>query len=290
MKANEGHVKDLREWLVLRNFSAATVGAYTCALRQFLEWRESEGLGVRFAQEDARGYLLYRYDQGRRWQTINGDYSAMQKFYVHVLGVEWNVDHLPRPRKERSLPAVLSVEEVERLINAGKTYKHQVFMALLYGTGLRLSEALNLEIVHIDGARQQLRIVKGKGAKDRYVALADCLLEILRNYYRVYRPGKYLFNGKYRNNRWAARSAQHALEQARRAAGVERRVSPHVFRHCFATHHLEKGTNLVYLKEQMGHKNLKTTARYVHLCVNYHQQVNHPLKEMALKFRPQEAG
>lgn len=290
MKTKEGHVKDLRDWLVLRNFSASTVGAYTCALRQFLEWRASEGLGVRFAREDARRYLLYRYDQGRRWQTINGDYSAMQKFYVHVLGVEWKVDHLPRPRKERSLPAVLSVEELERLINAGKTYKHQVFMALLYGTGLRLSEALSLEIVHIDGARRQLRIIKGKGAKDRYVALPDCLLEILRAYYRVYRPGKYLFEGKYRNSHWAARSAQHALEQARRVAGVERRVSPHVFRHCYATHHLEKGTNLVYLKEQMGHKNLKTTARYVHLCVNYQRQVNHPLKEMALKFRPQEAG
>jgi site-specific recombinase XerD len=104
MKTKEGYVNDLREWLVLRNFSASTVGAYTCALRQFLGWRKSEGMGVTFAQEDARRYLLYRYDQGRRWQTINGDYSAMQKFYVHVLGVEWKVDHLPRPRKERSLP------------------------------------------------------------------------------------------------------------------------------------------------------------------------------------------
>lgn len=290
MKDIKGYEKDLREWLILRNYSVATIGAYGSALRQFLAWRQAEGLGVNFAQEDARSYLLHRYDQGRRWQTINGDYSAMQKFYVHVLDQKWNVDHLPRPRKEHSLPAVLSGEEVQKLINAGCTYKHQIFMALLYGTGLRLSEALGLELTHIDGHRQQIRVVKGKGAKDRYVALPQCLLELLRNYYRVYHPQRYLFNGKHKGTQWAQRSAQHAVEQARLQAGIGRTVSPHVLRHCYATHHLEKGTNLVYLKEQMGHKNLKTTARYIHLCANYHRQVCHPLAEMKLDLRPERAG
>lgn len=290
MKDIKGYEKDLREWLILRNYSVATIGAYGSALRQFLAWRQAEGLGVNFAQEDARSYLLHRYDQGRRWQTINGDYSAMQKFYVHVLDQKWNVDHLPRPRKEHSLPAVLSGEEVQKLINAGCTYKHQIFMALLYGTGLRLSEALGLELTHIDGHRQQIRVVKGKGAKDRYVALPQCLLELLRNYYRVYHPQRYLFNGKHKGTQWAQRSAQHAVEQARLQAGIGRTVSPHVLRHCYATHHLEKGTNLVYLKEQMGHKNLKTTARYIHLCANYHRQVCHPLADMKLDLRPERAG
>ena len=290
MKDIKGYEKDLREWLILRNYSVATIGAYGSALRQFLAWRQAEGLGVNFAQEDARSYLLHRYDQGRRWQTINGDYSAMQKFYVHVLDQKWNVDHLPRPRKEHSLPAVLSGEEVQKLINAGCTYKHQIFMALLYGTGLRLSEALGLELTHIDGHRQQIRVVKGKGAKDRYVALPQCLLDLLRNYYRVYHPQRYLFNGKHKGTQWAQRSAQHAVEQARLQAGIGRTVSPHVLRHCYATHHLEKGTNLVYLKEQMGHKNLKTTARYIHLCANYHRQVCHPLAEMKLDLRPERAG
>ena len=290
MKDIKGYEKDLREWLILRNYSVATIGAYGSALRQFLAWRQAEGLGVNFAQEDARSYLLHRYDQGRRWQTVNGDYSAMQKFYVHVLDQKWNVDHLPRPRKEHSLPAVLSGEEVQKLINAGCTYKHQIFMALLYGTGLRLSEALGLELTHIDGHRQQIRVVKGKGAKDRYVALPQCLLELLRNYYRVYHPQRYLFNGKHKGTQWAQRSAQHAVEQARLQAGIGRTVSPHVLRHCYATHHLEKGTNLVYLKEQMGHKNLKTTARYIHLCADYHRQVCHPLADMKLDLRPERAG
>jgi site-specific recombinase XerD len=128
----------------------------------------------------------------------------MRKFYEHVLGTSWEVEHLPRPRKERSLPSVLSKEEVSRLLNHGRTLKHQAFMALLYGTGLRLSEALNLHIVDID-----------------------------------------------------------------------------------ATHHLESGTTLVYLKEQMGHKNLKTTARYIHLSQEYHNRICHPLAELELILKEQ---
>lgn len=290
MKKHSAYVRELREWLILRNYSTSTINAYGSALRQFLVWREGEGMGVSFAQEDVRRYLLYRYDRGRRWQTINGDYSALQKFYVHVLDQPWNVDHLPRPRKERSLPTVLSMREVELLINAGRSLKHQVFMALLYATGLRLSEALSLELTHIDGQRRQLRVIKGKGAKDRYVNLPEALLELLRTYYRTYRPQKYLFNGKYGGTRWANRSAQYAIGQARRAARIERPVSPHVLRHCYATHHLENGTNLVYLKEQLGHKNLKTTARYVHLCVEYPRRVNHPLTKLQLRPRSTAAG
>ena len=146
-----------------------------------------------------------------------------------------------------------------------------------------------------------MRVVKGKGAKGRYVSLPDCLLKVLRNYYRAYRLEEYLFNGKYRGSRWPAlwnsrreystganRSAQHSLEQAQQAAGIERNVSPHILRHCYATHHLENGTNLVYLKEQLGHKHLKTTARYIHLCQSYHKRVAHPVASMEITFR-QEA-
>ncbi len=200
MKAQSAYAQDLREWLTLRNYSTSTITAYAGALRQFLTWRTRQGLGVTFAQENVRRYLLHRSDQGRRWQTINGDYSALQKFYTQVLDQRWNVDHLPRPHKERSLPPVLSMTEVERMINAGRTLKHQVFMALLYATGLRLSEALQLELRHIDGQRRQLRIVKGKGAKDRYVAVPEALLDVLRTYYRSYRPEKYLFKGGVKRN------------------------------------------------------------------------------------------
>lgn len=287
MSTHQEHLQQLQDWMELRNYSAATVSAYRCALRQFLEWREEEGFAGPFEQGEARRYLLSRYRSGKKWQTVNGDYSAMRKFYEHVLVQGWDVEHLPRPRKERALPAILSTEEVGRLISHGRTLKHQAFMALLYSTGLRLSEALCLRIADVDGNRQQLRVVKGKGAKGRYVSFPPCLLGVLRSYYRAYKPEGYLFNGKYRGSRWANRSAQHALQQAREAAGIERAVSPHVLRHCYATHHLENGTNLIYLKGQLGHKNLKTTARYAHLSQEYHKRVCHPLASMELSLKIQ---
>ncbi len=138
MEATRVYVEELANWLTLRNYRKATISAYSCALRQFLDWRTKEQCGVRISQEDARLYLLFRYKQGLRWQTINGDYSSMRKFFEHVLKQDWGVDHLPRSRKERSLPSILSEEEVVRLINSGSTLKHQVFMTLLYSTGLRL--------------------------------------------------------------------------------------------------------------------------------------------------------
>lgn len=285
MEAYQKHLFDFDAHLTLKNFSKATRSAYGCALRQFFAYRKQQDFQGDFTQEQARSYILYRYDQGLKWQTINGDYSAMYKFYREVLNLPWDVKHIPRPRKERSLPPILSQQEVQKVIEHGAIFKHQVFMALLYSTGLRLSEALDLKVEDVDGQRLQIRVVKGKGAKDRYVAIPACLLTLLRAYYRMYRPSKYLFNGKRQGHRWANRSAQWSIKTARDAAGVEREVSPHVFRHCYATHHLESGTNLVFLKGQMGHKHLKTTGRYISLCKSYQHQVNHPLAGMAIRYR-----
>ncbi len=204
----------------------------------------------------------------------------MFKFYRFVLKLSWDVEHIPRPRKERTLPAILSQEEVQKVIEHAATFRYQVFMILLYSTGLRLSEALNLRLRDIDGHRLQIHIVKGKGSKDRYIGIPECLLEILRSYYKAYRPEDLLFNGKISGQMWSCRAAQRCIQKARKSAGIQRSVTPHVFRHCYATHHLENGTNLVYLKEQMGHKHLKTTAKYIRLCKTYPQKVQHPLANM----------
>ena len=285
MSTYQKYLTDFDGHMTLRNYSLATRRAYGCALGQFFKWRDREGLSGPFTQDQARSYILSRHGRGLKWQTINGDYSSLFKFYREVLKQDWDVQHIPRPRKERSLPSILSKAEVQRLIEHGSTYKHQVFMSLLYGTGLRLGEALGLRLEDIDGERRQLRVIKGKGAKDRYVAIPDCLLEELRAYYRVYHPRHYLFNGKVLGQVWSQRAAQWSLNQARESAKIARRVSPHVLRHCYATHHLESGTNLVFLKEQLGHKHLKTTARYIHLCKSYPQQVQHPLADMAITYR-----
>lgn len=289
MRKKYGYVTELREWLTLRNYAINTVKSYCSSLRQFFIWHEAEELGPQIDADHVRRYLLHRHDQGRSWQTINGNYSVLQQFFINVLKRDWDVDNLPRPRGERSLPPILSIEEVGRLINAARGLKHRAFIALLYSTGLRLSEALALRITHVDGQRKQLRVVRGKGGKDRYVNLPECLLPVLREYYLEYHPVDYLFNGKVAGTTWSPRAAQYAIEVARREAGIAREVHPHLLRHCYATHHLEGGTNLVYLKDQLGHKDLKTTARYIRLCVEYPLQVNHPLARLQLA-RPQVQG
>ncbi len=286
MKDYQKHLIAFNSHLVLKNYSQATRKSYGGALRQFFEYRENQESTGPFTQDDARDYILYRYGQGRNWQTINGDYSALFHFYKKVLNMDWDVQHIPRPRKERTLPGVLSKESVKKIIGQGAIFKHQVFMTLLYCTGLRLSEALHLRLEDIDGARLQIHVVKGKGSKDRYVVIPVELLDLLRQYFRVYRPKEYLFNGKYAGCLWAKRSAQWSIQNASKASGVVQRVSAHVFRHCNATHHLEEGTSLVYLKDQLGHKSLKTTAKYIRLCKSYSKRVHHPIVGMGIEYRP----
>ena len=126
---------------------------------------------------------------------------------------------------------------------------------------------------------------KGKGSKDRYVEMPVELLNLLREYYRAYRPKEYLFTNQGKNARWPNRTAQHAIKTAKKSAAVLQRVTAHVFRHCYATHHLEGGTNLVYLKDQMGHSNLSTTAKYIRLCKEYPKRVNHPIVDMKIVYR-----
>jgi len=185
MKDYQKHLDAFDAHLTLKNFSKATRTAYGGALRQFLVYRIAQGSTGEFTQEQARAYILYRHNQNLAWQTINGDFSALFKFYKQVLKQDWDVDHIPRPRKEKSLPTLLSQASVQKMIEHAVTFKHQVFISLLYATGLRLSEALGLRLRDIDGERLQIRIVKGKGGKDRYVAMPEVLLDLLRDYFRA---------------------------------------------------------------------------------------------------------
>jgi len=139
------------------------------------------------------------------------------------------------------------------LIEHAPIYKHQVFLTFVYATGLRLSEALNIEFDDIDSDRLQIRVNKGKGNKDRIVQIPLCLIKLLRNYYRHYKPEKYLFNGLKNGNRYSMRAAQWSNIRARTLVGITKTASIHTLRHCYATHHIENGTDSVFLQEQLGH-------------------------------------
>ena len=279
-------IKKLDDFLVLGNYSQATRKSYVGAVRNFYKWCMLHVNDPDFDKPNAhRMYLIERSKKGLAWQTINGDYSAIKMLYTKVLGREWDMKKTPRPRKEKFLPTVLSQDQIKQLIDHGTMFKHQFFMLLLYSTGLRLSEALDLKLENINPVRLQVHVQRGKGNKGRYIVLPKSIVPILEAYLNYYQPGDYLFNGKYRSGRWSNRAAQECINQAILKGNLPKSISAHTLRHCYATHHLEKGTDLFTLQKQMGHKHLKTTARYVHLCTHHFQQIKHPVNNLCLRLK-----
>ncbi len=267
--------------MVLKNYSRSTRKCYCCAVKKYFEWCESQKDNPDFSKTNAhRSYLVYRHKSGLAWQTVNGDYSAIRMLYTKILDRPWDEKKLPRPRKEKTLPLIVSQQDISKLIDHTSMFKHQMFFILLYSTGLRLSESLHLKLEDIDRKRLQIRVRRGKGHKDRYVIFPKRLIPVLEKYHEYYHPHLYVFNGKIRGSQWSVRSAQGSIIQARRKAKLHQGITAHTLRHCYATHHLENGTDLVTLQRQMGHKNLRTTARYIHLCNKHFTRINHPFNQL----------
>ena len=239
-------------YLRLQNFSPRTVKSYRLWLKQFLEFRETQKITEPIDQEQARLFMLYKLDQGLSWSAINCLYSSLRKYYKEVLEIEWWVKKLPRPRRDKELPLLLSKQEVVRLIEHMPLYKHQVAATLLYATGLRLSEGMHLKLTDIHSDREQLLVKLGKGSKDRYVYLPQPVLKLLRQYYKRCKPKEYLFEGRHSGEPLSGSAFQKAVQSARKKAGLLKAATTHTLRHCYATHHLESGTNLVFLQRQMG--------------------------------------
>jgi len=162
-------VSGYRKYLMLANFKKSTVSMYCRTLEKFLEYAKEAYPKKSLNQDQAQSYLLQRLEGGSSWSTINVDYSSLRKYFKQRLDYPWSMRKMPRPRREKALPAILSREEIKRLIEYAPTYKHQVLLTFLYAIGCRLSEATHVRLIDIDGARNQIHIHKGKGAKDRKI-------------------------------------------------------------------------------------------------------------------------
>jgi site-specific recombinase XerD len=174
---------------------------------------------------------------------------------------------IPRPKKPILLPKLLNETEITKLFNALPNKKHKAMLFTAYSAGLRVSELVNLKIADVDSERMQLFIERAKGKKDRYVNLSPVLLDILRNYIKEYKPKprNYLFESEQTGTAYPARTVQQIFANAKQKAGIRKDIGIHSLRHSFATHLLEKGTDIKYIKEILGHFNIKTTERYLHV-------------------------
>ena len=206
-------------------------------------------------------------------------YYALKFLFTQIYHKEWAQEYLPTPKTAKALPLVLSKQEVYEVLSAIGNFKHRVVIMFIYSTGARLSECINVKITDIDSKRNQVNIQEGKGLKQRVVPLSPMLLIVLRKYYKTYRPGYYLFEGGGgKGTHLGATAVREILKKARyKTTHIKKHYTPHTFRHCFATHLLEQGTNLLVIQRLMGHSDLGNTLKYLHVQQLSGNQVINPL-------------
>jgi len=232
--------------------------------------------------EDLRRYQLHLSKQRISPATINQACSALRFFFKITLDRPDLVRRLAPVQRPRKMPAVLSQDEVARLIEAAPSLKYRAALSVGYGAGLRVSEIAKLKVSDIDSARMTLRVERGKGQRERYVMLSPQLLAILREWWRAARPPVWLFPGQNPINPVTERQINRAMQAAAKAAGILKRVSPHTLRHSFATHLLEQGADIRVIQVLLGHAKLETTAIYTRVAVSTIREVESPLERLNL--------
>jgi site-specific recombinase XerD len=269
--------------------SERTIDNYLYSLNGFVKFLGERPL-TSASSDDIVAYQVEIAARGRSDSSVRVATYALRGFFRQVLErTDWNYAKLPRPRRPRRLPEVLSAEEVEALLDAAPSPKYRAAFMLCYGSGLRTDEVVHLEPRHVDSQRMVIRVERGKGKKDRQVMLCPRLLEELRACWKRYRPTQYLLEGKHPGQPIAPTSIQRAFRTACRKTGIGKPVTPRSLRHAFATHLVERGTNLRVVQTLLGHHSLNTTAIYTHLARTWLAEVNSPLESLKDKHKAPKA-
>jgi site-specific recombinase XerD len=255
------------EDMQIRNLSPGTMKEYVFHVARFAKhFNKSPDL---LGPEEIRQYQVFLLRERKfSTSTLNVALGALRFFYTVTLRREWALDHLRYPRRPKRLPVVLSQSEVYRVVSAVRNLKHRTLLMTQYATGMRVSEATRLRVEDIDSKRMVIRVHQGKGKKDRYVPLTPTLLVVLRRYWSAYRPKAALFPSQQGGRPLTPGSLTRVCVKAGRKAGLSKRVTTHTFRHSFATHLLEAGTDLRTIQVILGHRSLRTTAMYLHVAEN----------------------
>ena len=283
--------KAMLEELQRRNLSPITTRIYLRAVEEFAQYFKTPP--DRLGPNHIRQYQAHLFtDRKLDAISVAQQLSALRFFFLKTLKRPWMVEDMAIPKRPIRLPEVLSREEVERLIQSAASPLHRIWLLILYAAGLRREELVQLKIGDIDSDRMLIRIRQGKGRKDRDIMLSPRLLQELRHYWRGAdpKPKTYLFPGKGPHQNadlpMDARSVFDAVQHAARRAGIEKRVHPHTLRHCFATHLLESGADLWTIQLLLGHADLKTTSRYLHLSERHLKAAASPLDSLTLAAEP----
>jgi site-specific recombinase XerD len=248
--------------LQLKGFSQRTITNYVAAVAALSAFHKRSPLAL--SQDDIRTFYLHEINVKKMAaRTVNLHMAALKTFFNLIAPGSTVMNGITRLKCPKELPAILDTQEVQRLIDGIHNLKHKAAVALLYSAGLRLTECLTLKPCHIESRRMKIRVEQGKGKKDRYTILSHRALTIVREYFRACRPRKWLFEGQ--QGHLSQRTLGLIVGTAARKAGINKPVSPHTLRHCFATHLLEQGVSLQVIQQLLGHSSIKTTAIYTHV-------------------------
>jgi integrase/recombinase XerD len=273
----ENNIKQMTQDLARTGYANTTQARYLATARHFVE-RVQVGAPAVLTQDDLRGYVDELAARGRSASWMKMELAALVFFCRKTLARPELVSFICFPKQRSPLPTVLSLEEVGAMLRAIRHRGYQAIAMVLYGTGLRISEALVLEVGDVDGSRGVLRVRHGKGDKAREVKLSSTLYEWLRDYWRRERPPQpYLFASRKTGKPPCAETVRAALADAAKKAWVKKRVTPHVLRHSFATHLLEEGTDVSVVSALLGHASLNTTARYARVTEKLVRETPSPI-------------
>ncbi|MCP3891099.1 MAG: tyrosine-type recombinase/integrase [Desulfobulbaceae bacterium] len=271
--------KTFTNYLYLQRVAPSTMEAYLRCVREVSSFHNQSADTL--DNDQIQDYLLYCIQEKKlAWSSCNVLFSGLKKYYQGYLGRNNSKFSIPPRTRGKKLPMLLSQPEVLQLLEAPASLKHRALLATVYSSGLRVSEVVKIRPEHIESDNLRLKVEQGKGRKDRYTIMSSVCLETLREYWRAYQPGEWLFFGKDKSLPMPINTAQRIFYNAKKKARIEKGRGIHTLRHCFASHLLENGTEIYAIKKWMGHSSIKTTYGYIQLSADYLSKTQSPLDRL----------
>lgn len=267
-----------RKEITRKGYRKNSVDNYVGCVESFLNYFNtvvSEPIKINELQ--IKGYLA----AFKSHNTQRANHSAIKCFYKYAMKQPNKFRYIEYCKRDRKLPIVLSVDEIQKLFKACENIKHKAIISLLYSAGLRVSEVINLKVANIDSSRMIINIIDAKGGKDRQVMLDPGVLDLLRNYYKMYKPNVYLFNGQ-GSLQYSERSINSFLKSYAVKTGISKRIHAHLIRHCSFTHMVEQGIDINLIQRLAGHSSVKTTAIYTHISHNIISKIKSPIAAISI--------
>jgi len=277
--------QEINLYFELKGTPDSSKESYMRRMRAFITFIQDKSIGMEeLTERDIQQYILYlKKEKGLSAGTINNYISAIKFFYTYILQKEWNPKKIPRMKRVATFPVIPSRQDVLSILDATTNLKHKAMLLLLYGSGLRVSEVAKLRICDICSKTMRVRVENAKHGTNRYTILSETALMVLRQYFRTtfspgsYTPEDWLFPGQNTGEHINVKTIKNTMIKLRNKLHLNQRISAHTLRHCFATHCLENGVEIVFIQQMLGHKNLKTTEIYLHMTAKSLMGIKSPL-------------